>query len=184
MEDGMTKWKRYVKCSLYSLAICENHSCGLFSYCFLLSLIFFSVYLEKLVFRNLEFLEMFYLSHYWTWAVLFASGAWKEARNEVLSHWIEPGHEWHFRVSVFTLLPWFRFCFLPYSVKAFPTLPPFASFKKVCFSLMAECIKFRKVFLFFLLFVVNFLWCLWLLKSCCIVVWQTNGSQCVRSGFY
>lgn len=55
----MTKWKRYVKCSLYSLAICENQSCGLLSYCCLLSLIFFSVYLEKLVFRNLEFLEMF-----------------------------------------------------------------------------------------------------------------------------
>ena len=28
--------------------------------------LFFSVYLEKLVFRNLKFLEVFYLSHYWT----------------------------------------------------------------------------------------------------------------------
>ena len=65
MEDGMTKWKRYVKCSLYSLAICENQSCGLFLL-LLLSFLIFLVYLAKLVFRNLEFLEMSYLSHYWT----------------------------------------------------------------------------------------------------------------------
>ena len=184
MEDGMTKWKRYVKCSLYSLAICENQSCGLFCYCCFLSLIFFGLS-SKISFLEIwEFWKCLYLSHYWTWDVLYASGAWKEARNEVLSHWIEPGHEWHFRVSVFTLLAWFSFCFLPYSVKAFPTLPPFASFRKVCVSLTAECIKFIKVFLFFLLFVVNFLWWLWLLKSCCLVVWQTNGSHCARSGLY
>ena len=177
-QNGRGMWN--VACTVWQSVKISPVACSLIAAFFL----FFSVYLAKLVFRNLEFLEMFYLSHYWTWAVLFASGAWKEARNEVLSHWIEPGHEWHFRVSVFTLLPWFRFCFLPYSVKAFPTLPPFASFKKVCFSLMAECIKFRKVFLFFPLFVVNFLWWLWLLKSCCIDMWRTNGSQCARSGFY
>ena len=65
----------------------------------------------------------------------------KEARNEVLSHWMEPGHELQLRVSVFTLIMWFRFSFLPNSTTVF------------CF-----------------------LWS----RCCCIVVWQTNGIQCVR----
>ena len=138
-QNGRGMWN--VACTVWQSVKIIPVACSLIAAFFL----FFSVYLAKLVFRNLEFLEMFYLSHYWTWAVLFASGAWKEARNEVLSHWIEPGHEWHFRVSIFMHLTWF----IPYSVKAFPTLPPFASFNKVCFSLMTECIKFRKVFLFF-----------------------------------
>ena len=43
----------------------------------------------------------------------------KEARNGVLSLWMEPEQGLQLRVSVFTLITWFRFCFLPNSATVF-----------------------------------------------------------------
>ena len=43
----------------------------------------------------------------------------KEARNEVLSHWMETVQEVQFRVSVFTIIKWFSFSFLLNRATAF-----------------------------------------------------------------
>ena len=55
----------------------------------------------------------------------------KEARNEVLSLWMETEHEarQQFRVSVFTRMKWFKFCFLPNRATAFSHPPALCKFK-------------------------------------------------------
>ena len=85
----------------------------------------------------------------------------KEARNELLSHWMETGHEarQQFRVSVFTRMKWFRFCFLPNRATAFSHPPALCQFKtkqkrkeerkKKCEFVWQQYIRFRKIFLIF-----------------------------------
>ena len=90
-----------------------------------------------------------------------------QKRQEILSHWMEPGHELQCRVSVFTLIMWFSFVFCQTVFNTHP-LPV----QKNSELGWIQCTKFRKVFLFSL-FVVKFWWWLWF-KWCCIVVWQTK----------
>ena len=104
----------------------------------------------------------------------------KEARNEVLSRWMEPGHELQFRTEIsFNAHHVNDSVFVSRQIvqQRFPTLPPALYQFQKKWVILTTAYQVQGVF--FPLFAVKVLWRLWL-KSCCIVVWQANGIQCVR----
>ena len=105
--------------------------------------------------------------------------------------------EWklQFRLSVFMLNSWFSFvscqtvqqCFLP-THQPPPPPPPtnlcLLAVQKKQYQLdwLYSALSSGRFFIFSL-FAVKCLWWLWL-TSCCIVVWQTNGIQCMTINVY
>ena len=115
----------------------------------------------------------------------------KDARNEVLSHWMERGNKLQFRLSVFMLNSWFSFvscqtvqqCFLPTTPPPRQPVPLASAKKRISVRLAIQCIKFRKVFYFFLVCCKMFVMVV-INKLLHIVVRQTNGIQCMRINVY
>ena len=120
----------------------------------------------------------------------------KEARNEVLSHWMETVQRHENNLGYQFSRAWNDSGFVSCQTvqRLFPTLQVFASSKqnkkgrkkerkKSVSSFDSSISGSGRFFLFFPVLVVKFLWWLWW-KCCCIVVLQTNGIQCVKKSMH